>query len=486
MTLFDQASSIFQQEICNCPTHGQANWTGTIKMKPENVKSAEDAARIVRDTNAEHVKLAIADLDGVMRGKYVSASKFLSALETGFNFADVLFGWDMTDTLNPNSKFTGLHTGFPDAEARVIPESCRSIPGENGRLLFLGEFVGRASALCPRNLLKRVIDRADRLGYKACVATEFEFFVFNETPQSVRAKHYRNMENMAPGSFGYSMLRTSVQSEAYEAILSMCGELNISVEGLHEETGPGVMEAALTYTDPMAAADNAFLFKTFTKIQMQRMGKMATFMAKWSNDWPGQSGHLHMSLQRKDGTPVFHDPVGPNTASQEMLWFIGGQQALMPEVLPMVAPTVNSFTRLVPGMWAPTEATWGFENRTCALRAIKGLPKSQRVEYRIAGADINPYVAISAALASGLWGIENQIEPDKPIVGNSYARQHAAERILPSRLFDAANRLENSKAARELFGDDFVEHFAMTRRWEESEAQKAVTSWQLERYFELI
>lgn len=455
-------------------------------MKPEEVKTVEDAARIVRDTKSEHVKLVVSDVDGIMRGKYVSAAKFLSALENGFNFADVLFGWDMTDKLNPGSKFTGWHTGYPDAEARVIPESCRSIPGEPGRLIFQGEFVGRASALCPRNLLKRIVDRADRLGYKACVASEFEFFVFNETPHSVRQKHYRDMENMGPGSYSYSMLRASVQSEAYEAILNMCRELNISVEGLHEETGPGVMEAALTYTDPMAAADNAFLFKTFTKIQMQRMGKMATFMAKWSNDWPGQSGHLHLSLQKKDGTPIFHDPAGPDTASQEMLWFIGGQQNLMPEVLPMVAPTVNSFTRLVPGMWAPTQATWGFENRTCALRAIKGSPKSQRVEYRIAGADINPYLAIGAALASGLWGIENKIQPDAPIVGNSYDREHAPERILPARLLDAANRMDASVAARDLFGDEFVEHFAMTRRWEELEAQKAVTNWQLERYFELI
>ncbi|REF73429.1 glutamine synthetase family protein [Paracoccus versutus] len=455
-------------------------------MQPENVRTLEDAAQIVRDSGAEHIKIGIADLDGIMRGKYLSTPKFLSALENGFNFADVLFGWDMTDTLNPESKFTGWHTGYPDAEARIIPETCRMLPDEDGRLFFLSEFTGKATTLCPRSLLKRVVERADRLGFKACVASEFEFFVFNETPHSVRTKHYRNMENLAPGSFSYSMLRASVHSDTYEAVLSMCRQLNIPIEGLHEETGPGVMEAALTYSDPLTAADNAFLFKTFAKIQMQRLGKMATFMAKWSNDWPGQSGHLHLSLQTKDGKPVFHDSERPETASQEMLWFIGGQQTLMPEVLPMVAPTVNSFTRLVPGMWAPTQATWGFENRTCALRAIKGSPKSQRVEYRIAGADINPYVAIAAALASGLWGIENRIEPDAPIAGNSYDKEHAPERVLPARLLDAANRLEGSVAARDLFGDQFVEHYAMTRRWEEREAQKAVTDWQLERYFELI
>ena len=173
--------------------------------------------------------------------------------------------------------------------------------------------------------------------------------------------------------------------------------------------------------------------------------------------------------------------------SDEMRWFIGGQQALMPELLAMVASTVNSYTRLIPGFWAPTDATWGVENRTCALRVIPGSPKSQRVEYRIAAADINPYIALAAAIGSGLWGIEHKIEPDAPIEGNAYA-QHASRRSgsLPRTLWDAAQRLKGSKAARALFGDAFVEHYAATREWEEREFRKAITDWELARYFEII
>jgi len=228
------------------------------------------------------------------------------------------------------------------------------------------------------------------------------------------------------------------------------------------------------------------LFKTFCKVLAQRHGLMATFMAKWSNSVPGQSGHLHISLRGKDGAGVFHDAARPHEISDTMRWFIGGQQALMPELLSMIASTVNSYSRLIPGYWAPTSATWGIENRTTALRVIRGGASSQRVEYRIAAADINPYIALAAAIGSGLWGIEHRIEPDAPVEGNAYACEHAQQRQLPATLYEAAERLRNSQAARALFGDAFVEQHAATRMWEEREFRKAITDWELARYFEII
>jgi glutamine synthetase len=246
------------------------------------------------------------------------------------------------------------------------------------------------------------------------------------------------------------------------------------------------MEAALHYCEALEAADRAALFKTFTKVLMQRRGLMATFMAKWSASLPGQSGHLHVSMARPDGSSAFYDKSKPGDMSDQMRWFVGGQQALMPELLAMVASTVNSYSRLVPGFWAPTAATWGIENRTCALRVIQGGPKAQRVEYRIAAADINPYLAIAVAIGSGLWGIENQIEPDKSISGNAYDLKLPAKRQLPRTLTEAAERLANSKAAKELFGEPFVAHYAASREWEEREFRRAVTDWELSRYFEII
>ncbi|HEY5020815.1 MAG TPA: glutamine synthetase, partial [Steroidobacteraceae bacterium] len=309
---------------------------------------------------------------------------------------------------------------------------------------------------------------------------------FAETPESVREKGYRHLKTMTPGSFGYSVLRNSVHSDLYHQLLDLGEAMRFPIEGLHTETGPGVLEAALIYCEALEAADRAALFKTFAKVLAQRNGLMATFMAKWSNSVPGQSGHLHISLRKANGDSVFHDPSKPHDMSDAMRWFIGGQQALMPELLAMIACTVNSYSRLVPGYWAPTSATWGVENRTTALRVIRGGPSSQRVEYRIAAADINPYIALAAAIGSGLWGIEQRIEPDAPLTGNAYDRQHAEALRLPATLYEAAERLAASKAARALFGDAFVEHYAATRQWEEREFRKAITDWELARYFEII
>jgi glutamine synthetase len=449
--------------------------------------SPEEMVKRVREAEPSCVKVGLFDIDGVMRGKYLNADKLDSALEKGFGFCDVVLGWDSGDQLIDGLAFTGWHTAYPDAEVRLLPDTLREMPFEGGMPLILAEFAGRAEAVCPRNLLKRVLARASEAGFAVKAAAEFEFFLFDETPQSVRDKGYRDLRPITPGNFGYSMLRSGVHADFYHELWSTCAAMRIEIEGLHTETGPGVIEAAIKVDEALEAADKAALFKTVAKILAQRRGWMATFMAKWSRDWPGQSGHLHMSLQDAEtGAGIFYDEGKPLAMSDRMRWFVGGQQALMPELLAMIAPTVNSYTRMIPGFWAPTAATWGYENRTCALRVIGGSEKSQRVEYRIGAADLNPYVALAAAIGSGLWGIERRIEPDAPVDGNAYAVETAPERALPATLWDAAQRLKGSEAAHELFGGEFVEHYAATREWEEREARKAITDWQLARYFEII
>jgi glutamine synthetase len=449
--------------------------------------AVERAKALVEDGGHAFVKLGVTDADGILRGKYVSRAKFLSALEKGLSFCDVVLGWDSNDQLYDNVAFTGWHTAYPDAAVRVLPETVRSLPFEDGLPFFLCEFAEAAEAICPRGVLRRVLAKADAMGFAVSAALEYEFFVFAETPDSVRAKGYRDLQPMTPGYFGYSVLRSSVHAELYRDLLETCETMDMALEGLHTETGPGVLEAAIGVDDALRAADKAILFKTFAKVLAQRRGLMATFMAKWSPDWPGQSGHIHLSLRdKRTGEPAFHDGTADRTISDTMRHFVGGQQALMPETLAMVAATVNSYSRLIPGFWAPTSATWGIENRTTALRAIPGSPAAQRVEYRIAAADANPYLALAAALAGGLWGIEHGIEPDAAIAGNAYDLPADPKRDLPRTLMDAAGRLKGSSAARALFGDAFVEHFAATREWEEREFRRAITDWELKRYFEII
>ena len=442
--------------------------------------------KLLTERGIEHVKIGVCDTDGILRGKYLSREKFLSALDKNLGFCDVILGWDSHDQLYDNTKFTGWHTAYPDATVRILPETRRDIPFEPKTALFLGEFAGRAESVCPRAALRRVLERARGLGYEVSAAAEFEFFMFEETPQSVRDKGYRQLRTMTPGAFGYSVLRSSVRSDLYHELLDLGQTMRFPIEGLHTETGPGVLEAALSYCDALEAADRAALFKTYCKVLAQRHGLMATFMAKWSNSVPGQSGHLHISLRTRHGDSAFYDAAKPHEMSDAMRWFLGGQQALMPELLSMVACTVNSYSRLVPGYWAPTSATWGVENRTTALRVIRGGPSSQRIEYRIAAADINPYIALAAAIGSGLWGMEQRIEPSEPIEGNAYDVAHPPHLRLPATLYEAAERLAASKPARQLFGDAFVEHYAATRQWEEREFRKAITDWELARYFEII
>ena len=314
-------------------------------------------------------------------------------------------------------------------------------------------------------------------------AIEYEYFFFCEDPQSLRQKHFRDLVPLSPGMFGYSFLRASVHSDLAHAILDSMRAMGIEIEGFHTETGPGVYETAIRYSDALSAADHAALFKTVVKILAQKHGLVATFMAKWNSNLPGCSGHIHQSLADAKGSKnLFYAPGGEDEMSDLMRHFMAGQLALMREFAVMFLPTVNSYKRTVPGTWAPTNVTWGVDNRTTALRAIPAGSKATRVEHRLPGADSNPYLALAASLASGLYGIEKKLALGAPTV-NAYASKAPP---LPRTLEKAAALFRASDVAREYFGADFVEHYAATRQWEVREFRRAVTDWELARYFEII
>lgn len=455
-------------------------------MDYRSLKTTEEIRQMVTSHPSTHLKVGVFDIDGVLRGKYMSKKKFLSSLDKSFGFCDVVLGWDVKDQLYDNVTHTGWHTGYPDAPVKIIPESCRQLTTEDEMLFFLGEFTGDAEALCPRGLLKRVLNKAKTMGLFALCGFEYEFFVFDETSHTIKEKGFNNLTPFTQGEFGYSVIRNSVEADTYRALLDMGESMDLGLEGLHEETGPGVLEAAIAVDSALNSADKAALFKTFSKIVLQQMGRMATFMARWSPEYPGQSGHIHISLTDLDGKPLFYDSREKHSMSETMRHFVAGQQKLMPEFLAMIAPTINSYRRLIPGFWAPTEASVGVDNRTCAIRIIPGSENSQRMEYRIAAADANPYIILSAALASGLWGIENKAEIEPLVKGNAYEQSFPEHLKLPNTLWDAAQKLKASKAARELFGDAFVDHYAASREWEEREFRKHISHWELERYFEII
>jgi glutamine synthetase len=430
------------------------------------------------------------DIDGVLRGKYVSMDKLRSALSGGFGFCDVIFGWDIGDVLYDSAKVTGWHTGYPDAHAVLDPTTLRTIPWEPGTVAMLADFrdeTGAAHPACPRSLFRGIIDRAKSMGFEAKFSCEFEFFLFEETPRSLHAKNFSNLTSLTPGMFGYSWVREGQQAKLMAAILEGMQAFDIEIEGFHTETGPGVFEAAIRYDDALRAADKAALFKVAMKQIAHDHGLAVTFMAKWNAQLPGSSGHLHQSLWR-GGECAFLDPAraGQKDAIPEVMrHYIGGQVALMPELTALYAPTINAYKRYVPGVWAPLTASWGVENRTTAIRLIGLGTKSARVEYRQTAADINPYIAMATCLAAGLYGIENKIEPPAEVRGDGSSSAEE-RRALPRTLAEATQMLAGSKAAREILGEAFVDHYVRTRDWEVRQYERAVTDWELKRYFEAI
>lgn len=453
---------------------------------PLDLKNAQEARQIIEDLNLDHVKIGVFDINAVLRAKYISKQKFFSALENGCGFCDVVLGSDIDDQLCDNMQCTGWNSGYPDATINIISQSGRKIPFEPRSLLFLADFVGQAAAVSPRTILQNVIQRANSMGFIPYAACEYEFSMFAENSDSIRTKNFHGLMPISPGNFGYSMLRSSVYSEFYQELLDNCQAMNLPIEGLHTEIGPGVLEAALAYDKALQAADKAALFKTMTKVIAQRYGWMATFMAKPVLQQQGQSGHLHISLRGLNDECVFYAKGQPANMSQIMQHFVAGQQKYLPELLALLAPNINSFARLVPGYWAPTQASWGIDNRTTALRIIAGKQSAQRVEYRVAGADSNPYLVMAAAIASGIAGIEQQLDLPEPVSGNAYQVKLESEYQFPDNLKTAANCFKNSSLAADWFGDFFVKDYAAKCEWEVREMQKQVTNWQLERYFELV
>jgi len=455
--------------------------------------TSTDNSRTVRSriaaSKAGKVKVAITDVDGILRGKYINKQKFESALESGFGFCNVIFGWDAADVCYDDAAFTGWHSGYPDAHARLDLGTYREVPWDGQVPFLLGEFVdegGQPLGICPRQTLKRVLARAERAGFAAFTSLEYEFFHFRETAQSLADKGYAQPAPLSPGMFGYSLLRLG-QSRAYvNALFDEMAAFGVPIEGLHTETGPGVMEAAILYGPALESGDRAVLFKSGAKEIGHRFGILPSFMAKWNADLPGCSGHIHQSLWDAAGKKnLFHDPRDPAQMSALFKSYLAGQLRALPELLPLYAPTVNSYKRLVEGAWAPTRANWGVDNRTTALRVIPGGAKATRVETRVGGSDANPYLALAAAIGSGLWGIEQKLKLDAAAVtGSGYA--DATAPALPRNLAEATERFQSSAVARDLFGDAFVDHFATSRRWEWRQYSKAVTDWERRRYFEII
>lgn len=446
----------------------------------------DDILSKVKAYDGSQVIFAVVDIDGVLRGKSISKTKFLNSLDQNIGFCNVIFGWDVNDKVYDNSKVTGWHTGFPDSKATIDLSTFRIIPWNNYIPIFLADFhqSDDLAAVCPRTLLKKISKKCSDLGYTAKFASEYEWFNFRETPQSLKQKNNSDPEPLTPGMFGYSILRASQYSGYVNDLTENLKRFDVPVEAIHTETGDGVYEASIEYCPVVEAADRSVFFKTGVREIASRHEITASFMAKWSNKLPGCGGHIHQSLWDEEGGKNLFN-YGNDKMNPLLEQYLAGQLYCLPYILPMYAPTVNSYKRFVSGSWASTSVSWGIDNRTTALRVITSHAEATRLENRVPGSDANPYLAMAAALASGLYGIENKLTLDIPETrGNEYDKSES--RMLPKTLSKAVEKMKSSGLAAELFGETFAEHFAYTRQWEWDQFSKQVTDWELKRYFEII
>jgi len=445
----------------------------------------EQVRQLIRERGIEVVEIGGADMDGVFRGKRVLASTFLEGCPAGFPQCDVIFGWDIAEQLIDGLAVGSADTGFADIVMHPDLATFRVVPWEEKTAAVVCDYAtedGEPLAISPRQVLRRVVERAAAAGYLPKMAAEFEVRLFREDQQSLRAKGYTDLEPLSPGLNCYSLHHASLDEDVVGRIRRLLVEFGLPVEGYNREHGEGMYEINLHYADAVTSADYALLYKSAAKEIAGQVGVVPTFMAKYDDRIDGCSGHLHQSLWSGERN-VFWDESAPHHASDLLRSYVAGVLATLPEFMALYAPNVNSYKRFVAGSWAPTSAAWGFENRTAALRAITTSHVGARIENRVAGADVNAYLGFAASLAGGLYGIERGLEPPQPVAGNAYAQEAPA---LPRSLAEAIERFAASSIAREVFGDEFVDHYARMRRWEVECSQRAVTDWERRRYFEQV
>ncbi|GAA5814538.1 hypothetical protein MFLAVUS_008035 [Mucor flavus] len=445
--------------------------------------------------NDSRIKVAAVDIDGLLRGKIIHKEKFLQVAKSGFGFCSVIFGWDIQDkNYTTPMEFAGKDCQYFDLVAKIDLSSYRRIPWEdNMPFFFVSLFhptTGKPLYCCPRNVLQSAVDEFAELGITAYCGVEFEFFCFKETTESLAEKGHSQLQPLTLGMCGYSVLRPLQNQDFYYNAFDWLKEFKVDVESWHTETGPGVFEAAVMYQDAKEMGDRATLFKTSMKQIGLKHNVMPSFMAKPYGDQPGCSGHMHFSLKDSNGDNLFAvgEPSDVPNMTKNMQWFLAGVLRGLPSILAILAPTINSYKRLVENYWAPVSVSWGIDSRHSAVRVIAPPSTSAsatRLEMRVSGADINPHLALAAVLKCGYWGIQTkQSLPSGP--SNSAVDVTNNERL--SRTLQEATNVMDAKdsVARKVLGNEFIDHYVSTRRHEWILWQNAVTDYELKRYMELV
>ncbi len=445
----------------------------------------------IQSGDIDTVVVAFPDLQGRPVGKRVTGAFFLDhVLHHGIEVCDYLLACDVDMRPLPGYRFADWETGYGDLTAVVDPTTVRPLPWVPGSALVLCDLLsaeGRPVDVSPRHILRRQIERAQARGLVVKCATELEFYLFLDSFAEAAGKHWQGLAPHSDTVEDYQLLQTSREEYVIGRIRNLMVEAGIPVEFSKGEAGTGQHEINITYGNALEAADRHLVFKSGVKEIASQVGRAASFMAKWSMGTAGSSCHIHTSLWDTDtGEPLMTSPDGtpsPSDLSPVGRQFVAGQIRSARELAWCFAPYVNSYRRFIPDSWAPTALVWGEDNRTCGFRTVGSGP-GRRVENRIPGADVNPYLALAATIAGGLWGIEHELELEPAFTGNAYAATGVAR--IPTTLPEAVEALATSEVAASAFGPDVHHHLLNTAQQEWAAANRVVTDWELARNFERI
>jgi glutamine synthetase len=444
--------------------------------------SVEELRLDVDNGSVDTVVLALVDLQGRLQGKRLDARYFVNELmEHGTEGCNYLLAVDIEMNTVDGYAISSWDRGYGDLVMAPDFVTMRRIPWHPGSVMVLADVQwldGSPVVESPRQILQRQIDRLAERGWRAFVGTELEFIIFNDSYEQAFSQRYHDLTPANQYNADYSVLGTSRVEPLLRAIRLGMRDSGMQVESAKGECNLGQHEIAFRYDEALRTCDNHVIYKNGAKEIAAQQGSSLTFMAKF-NEREGNSCHIHLSLRDDDGTPVYAGDR-PNGVSEVFEHFLAGQLAGLRELSVFFAPNINSYKRFQAGSFAPTAVAWGLDNRTCALRVI-GHGSSLRFENRVPGGDVNPYLAVAAMIAAGLYGIEHELPLPDAYPGNAYVSD--AERV-PATLQEAADLLAGSQLARESLGDAVVDHYLNTARVELAAFNGAVTDWERIRGFE--
>jgi glutamine synthetase len=454
----------------------------SLPRRNERLLSLEQLEKLIGSGDVDTVVIAFTDMQGRLQGKRLHAAYFLDVvIDQGAEGCNYLLGVDVDMNTVSGYAMTSWEKGYGDMEFVLDYDTIRLLPHLPATALIQCDLIWadhRAVEPSPRQVLKRQLRRATDAGYVALAGTELEFIVFEDSYESAWNARYRGLTPSNQYNVDYSILGTTRVEPLLRDIRNTMHAAGMNVEGAKGECNLGQHEIGFLYDEALVTADNHSVYKTAAKEIAAAHGKSLTFMAKY-DEREGNSCHIHLSLRGADGGIVFWDEeTGERTPLYDH--FVAGVLATMRDFTLFYAPNINSYKRFADGSFAPTAVAWGLDNRTCAVRLV-GHGPSARMENRLPGGDVNPYLALAAMLAGGLHGIENELELEPEQVGNAYTSDKPR---VPRTLRAAREAFASSPVARAVLGDEVVDHYMNMADVELNAFDAVVTDWELRRSFE--